>query len=59
VVGVKNFGFRMEDLSSGVNEGELCVNTSWLGMLAERHWRNPSSDEAAAAWAEDDAMEAA
>ena len=46
MAGVKNLGFRMEDHSSAVNDGELRVNTSWLGMLAERHWRKPSDDEA-------------
>ncbi|WVZ79863.1 LOW QUALITY PROTEIN: hypothetical protein U9M48_027391, partial [Paspalum notatum var. saurae] len=46
VVGVKNIGFLMEDTRTDVNDGELCVNTSWLGMLDERHWRKPSDDEA-------------
>jgi F420-0:gamma-glutamyl ligase len=45
VVGVKNLGFLIDDTRTEVKDGELDVNTSWLGMFPERHWRN--SPEAA------------
>jgi hypothetical protein len=44
VVGVNNLGLRTEETRTGVNEGELCVYRSCLGMAAERHWRKPSEE---------------
>jgi hypothetical protein len=44
VAGVKNLGFLMDDTRTEVNDGELCVKTSWLGMLAERHWGKSSGE---------------
>jgi len=45
VPGVENRGFLMYDVRTEVKEGELCVNISLLGMLAERQWRK-SPEEA-------------
>jgi hypothetical protein len=44
VVLVNNLGFRTEETRTGVNEGELCVYRSCLGMAEERHWRKPSDE---------------
>jgi len=45
VPGVENRGFLMYAARTEVKEGELCVNISLLGMLAERQWRK-SPEEA-------------
>jgi F420-0:gamma-glutamyl ligase len=45
VVGVKNMGFLIDDTRTESKDGERGVTTSWVGMFAERHWRN--SPEAA------------
>jgi hypothetical protein len=44
VLGVNNLGFQVEDTRTAVNEGELWVYKSSLGMVAERHRRKPSED---------------
>ena len=39
VAGATHLAFLMDDTRSGVNDGELGVSTSWLGMFVERHRR--------------------
>lgn len=41
-LGARNLGFLMDDSRTVVNEVELGVNRSWLGMDAERHLRKSS-----------------
>jgi hypothetical protein len=44
VVLVKNLGLRTEETRTGVNEGNLCVYRSCLGISDERHRRKASGE---------------